>query len=147
MVFNGEKVKHLRARMVVRGFKDLQWHNTMEAKQDAFSGTASRSSQRLILATAAQHSLDILCLDVAQAFLKGCTFQQLVDEYGQAPRKVQFRMPREGLAELKRISGFHDLNAETEALNMLRPGFGLNDAPKAWLLRLHSALRAEPLGL
>eukprot|EP00971_Amphidinium_carterae_P272291 5403849-Amphidinium_carterae.1 len=96
---------------------------------------------------AAQMELSILCLDVAQAFLKGCTFQQLTELYGQKPRNVQFRMPQEGLSELKQIAGFKDMYASTVALDLLRPGFGLNNAPKAWLLRLNSALKSAPLGL
>eukprot|EP00971_Amphidinium_carterae_P301586 5991911-Amphidinium_carterae.1 len=117
--------------MVVRGFKDMQWHGASDLRQEAYSGTATRISQRLILAASAQHNLKLLCLDVAQAFLKGCTFQQLTELYGQRPRKVQFKMPLEGLSELRDIEGFRDFDVHCEALNMLRPGFGLNDAPKA----------------
>eukprot|EP00971_Amphidinium_carterae_P342601 6481962-Amphidinium_carterae.1 len=72
MVITDSNVRHLRARMVERGFKDMQWHGSGDMKHEAFSGTASRCSQRVILAMAAQHDLTILCLDVAQAFLKGC---------------------------------------------------------------------------
>ena len=65
---NGKRI--IQARLVVRGFKDLQ-----AAQPSTFAGTSTRWGQRLVNSTAAQHCWPLLTSDVSQAFLRGLTFE------------------------------------------------------------------------
>ena len=63
-VVNGERI--IQARLVVRGFKDLQ-----AAQLSTFAGTTTRWGQRLVNSVAAQHGWPLFTADVSQAFLMG----------------------------------------------------------------------------
>ena len=80
---------------------------------------------------------------MAQAFLKGLTFEQLAQQDGSAPRSVQFRVPPGSAAIWQRLPGSADFNAATEVLNLIRPGFGWKDAPRLWSLALQLALKQQ----
>ena len=108
-----------------------------------FASTASRWSQRIVVSTAVQHQWELFGLDVAQAFLKGLTFEQAAAAEGGASRSVQFRVPPGSVPILQRLEGYADYCPLTEVLDMLRPGFGLKDAPALWARALQLALK-EP---
>ena len=77
--------------------------------------------------------------DVSEAFLRGLTFEELA-EAGEDRREVALELPAGGETLLRMQPGYEDFNPEVEVLRLLRPGFGLKDAPRLWLLALRRAL-------
>merc|ERR1711953_890641 len=69
---NGKRI--IQARLVVRGFKDLQ-----AAQLSTFAGTTTRCGQRLVSSFVVQHGWPLFVADVSQAFLRGLTFKQAAD--------------------------------------------------------------------
>ena len=57
-------------------------------------------------------------------------------------RSLQFDLPAGGAQILRLIDGYKDFNPSVECLDMLRLGFGLKDAPRAWDLKLKLGLEA-----
>jgi hypothetical protein len=137
------KLTGVKARLTVRGFLDKD-APTLEV----FAGTASRWSQRLIVAVSVQQGWSMLTADVGSAFLKGLTFQELAVLTGEKVRRAAFSPPvgyESFIAELPNCSHYSKLKHELE---MLKAVYGLKDAPRAWRKRLHQALlklRAEQL--
>ena len=83
----------------------------------------------------------LFTLDVGQAFLRGLTFEQLRAMPGGKARAVQFRVPPGAVALLQQLPGYEDFNPLQECLDMLRPAFGLKDAPRAWSKACTEALK------
>jgi len=122
----------IRARLCIRGFQDLQ-----QDSLSTFSGTASRQGQRLVNYMAANREDFILSsCDVGSAFLKGLTFEQVAKMTGRPKRTVQLRLPAESVVFLRMIPGFERFDPNAHCLEMLRPGFGLKDAPRLWNQRV-----------
>eukprot|EP00959_Pyramimonas_sp_CCMP1952_P009421 196387-Pyramimonas_sp.AAC.1 len=72
----------IRFRLGLRGFIDLEAIDV-----EAFSGTARRSSQRLLASTAARNTQSITAsLDINIAFLEGLTYQELAEATGETER-------------------------------------------------------------
>ena len=139
-VINGSR--DIKARLVVQGFRDLQ---TVQN----FAGTTSRWGQRLVLITAVQFQWAVLSADVSEAFLRGLTFKELHEcGYDSTLREVQLILPA-GCDELiHAVPGLEDFDSQREVLYLLRPGFGLKDAPRLWALalkRVLSKLHLTPL--
>ena len=61
---------------------------------------------------------------------------------GEQSRSLQFDLPAGGSQILRLLDGYKDFNPSVECLDMLRLGFGLKDAPRAWDLKLKSELEA-----
>lgn len=129
-----------KARLCVRGFKDLQSPQLL-----TYAATASRWGQRAICAVSAQMGWPIGSADVGQACLKGLTFEEIAKVPGETDRIVQCELPRGSVPVLRQLPGYQNFDAVEEVLDMLRPGFGLKDAPRAWDLRLSTEL--HKLGL
>jgi len=132
---SGEKI--IKARLTVRGFRDLQ-----QQGMRTFSATASRWGQRLIVSTVVQHGWELFSADVSQAFLRGLTFEEIALLPGEKERSVQFRVPPGSVPLLRLLDGYADFNPLQEVLDMIRPGFGLKDAPRAWNLEFSGTLRS-----
>ena len=130
----------IQARLVVRGFKDLQ-----AAQLSTYAGTTTRWGQRLVNSVAAQYRWPLFTADVSQAFLRGLTFEHAAQMKDEVRRDVQFTVPLGSTHLLKKLPGFSDFNPLTEVLRMLRGGFGLKDAPRLWNTVLRRVLQA--LGL
>ena len=127
----------IKVRITMRGFKDLC------QSMETFAGTATRWAQRVVNSVAANEDDFVLfSLDVSKAFAKGMTFQELSELTGEPLRAVQFEVAEEDVAALRRIPGFEDFNPHTEVLTMLKPIYGLKDAPRAWRKKLDKVLRA-----
>ena len=72
-------LKIIRMRLVLRGFMDIEAFSL-----DTFSGTAKRSSQRMLASEAACHEDFIIAsLDIDQAFWKGFTHAELAAATGE----------------------------------------------------------------
>ena len=67
------------------------------------------------------------------------TFEELHESGGQM-RDVQISLPPGGEFLLRAIEGYEDYDASTEILVLVKPGFGLRDAPRLWLLALKKVL-------
>ena len=130
-----EKVRQIKCRLTMRGFKDRQ------TSLETYAGTTSRAGQRLVNCIVAQEEdWELFSIDVAQAFAKGLTFEQMARLTGTQLRAVEFELPPSDVALLRKIEGFQTFDALTEVLRMLKPIYGLKDAPRAWRKCLHLAL-------
>ena len=86
----GKMERIIRMRLVLRGFMDSEAFSL-----DTFSGTAKRSSQRMLASEAACHDDYILAsMDVDKAFLKGFTYKELAEATGEKERQVYFTKRR-----------------------------------------------------
>jgi hypothetical protein len=127
--------KQVRARLTVRGFKDLQ-----SPDLSTFAGTTTRWGQRLVNQIAAQRKWRLFSADISQAFLRGLTFEQVAAMDGEVKRRVQFTMPPGSIPVLRQLEGYEDFNPLVEVLLLLRCGFGLKDAPRLWQIMLKKVL-------
>ena len=90
-------------------------------------------------------------LDVGEAFLKGLTFKEVHELKGGTKRVVCMTLPRatasqpSGAALLRQLPEFADFNEGTEALEMLKGGFGLADAPNVFTNRVDNVFKAVEL--
>ena len=90
--------KTIKARLVVRGFKDSQGDSV-----DTFASTATRWAQRLVISVAVQNNWQIRCLDVSQAFLQGLDFKTLAKQTGEPLRRVCFTPPSDSWQILSKL--------------------------------------------
>ena len=81
-------------------------------------------------------------MDVGSAFLRGMTFAELSTMSGEKPREVSFTPPAGADKYFRELPGMASYNSITHVLRLLKPAYGLRDAPKAWRTRLDIALRA-----
>ena len=127
-----QKVRKIKARLVAQGFLDKQ-------ATDTFAGTSTRWGQRLLIAIAVQRGWALWSANISEAFLRGLTFDELHQE-GGALRQVEISLPPGGEHLLRVIKGYEDFDPQREVLVMLKPGFGLKDAPRLWLMALKRVL-------
>ena len=114
----------IKCRLTARGFKDKM------QELETYAGTTSRSGQRLVNLVAAQEEDFVLfSFDVSQAFAKGMTFKELSALTGTELREVQFDIPKADLEILRQIPAFKGYDPYKECLNMIKPIYGLKDAP------------------
>ena len=130
-----DQVRFIKSRITMRGFKDrCEWMET-------FAGTASRWAQRVVNSCTVQEDGFVLfSLDVGSAFAKGMTFEELSKLTGEPLRAVEFDLSPEDVKILRQIPGFETFDPATETLTMIKPIYGLKDAPRAWRKKLHLIL-------
>ena len=109
---NGKKVRVIRARLTVRGFKDRQ-----AADLDSYAGTAQRFSQRTVVSEAVRQGWHVVTADVEKAFLQGLTYQELSQVTGEPVREVNFYLPPGSVPILRRVPGFENFDTSTEILH------------------------------
>jgi Reverse transcriptase (RNA-dependent DNA polymerase) len=124
----------IKARLTVRGFEDLA------RDMQCFSATASRWSQKVILSVAVQRGWELMVADVATAFLQGMTFRELADLQGTPIREVAFRPPKGSEHFFQALEG-KLYQPDRDVLAMLKPVYGLKDAPAAWRAKLALVLK------
>ena len=108
---------------------------------DAYVGATNRSRQRLVKAVAAENEyFIILSFDVSQAFAKGLSCEEFSRLIGTACRAVQLDVPRLDSECLEQIKESENFNPMKETLHMLKPMYGLRDAPRAWRNKLQQVL-------
>ena len=73
----------VKARLCVRGYKDLQ-----QSSLETYASIATRWGQRLICSVCVQNNWQFRCYDVKQVFLQGLAFDELVSKTGEPVRKV-----------------------------------------------------------
>ena len=139
-------VRTVKARLVVHGFKDHAAPTLV-----TFANTTTRWGQRIINSVAAQNQWELISADVGTAFLQGLTFQQLAELTGEPLREVGFIPPRGYEHFFQALPGLENFSVALWDLHMIKPIYGLCDAPRAWrkrldqiLITLHSrSLRAD----
>ena len=140
-----DKSIRIKSRLCARGFLDQQ-----KELLTTRSTTATRLSQRIIISQAARRrERHLESIDVAGAFLKGFDFNQIqkaLKELGiQAPsRTVIIIPPLNVFKHLATLSDEFKIPMHQIGENGLlcnKPVYGLNDAPLAWQLCLHSFLK------
>ncbi len=102
------------------------------------SPTAHKDSQRLVNSVSAWKIWKLLIADISTAFLQGLTFEQLSELTGCQIRDVSFSPPEDVWQHIDNGSGGRCSPAMsgTHLLRMLKAGYGLNDAPRLWRLKL-----------
>ena len=134
---DGSWKRLIRMRLVLRGFMDFEAFNL-----DTFSGTAKRTSQRILASEAACHPEWIQAsLDIDKAFLKGFTYKELAAATGEKERVVCFRLPPGSAQLLRKFPGFEDFDESKHCLQCIKPGTGTKDAPRAFSLKLRHITR------
>eukprot|EP00435_Cladocopium_sp_Y103_P053746 s991_g17.t1 len=132
----------VKSRLCARGCFDSQ--KSMLATR---STTATRLSQRLLVSQAARDpERDVESIDVAGAFLKGFTFQEIqraLRQHGiSSPNRVVVIIPPlnvfRHLTELDPDFTVVESSVHNYGLMCNKPVYGLNDAPLAWQMCLHS---------
>ena len=137
----GERI--VKARLVVRGFKDMQFFEDPGGEKTPFktyAGTASRWGQRFVVSVAACKGWRLRSADVGTAFLQGVTFAELHELTKEPLREVSFEPPNGFAWAFQELPGMDGLDFTRFAFRMLKPGFGLKDAPRAWRVKLHAVL-------
>jgi hypothetical protein len=132
-----ENQRVIKARLTVRGFQDLA-----ATELETFASTCSRWGQRIINSIVATHGWRLFSADVGTAFLQGVTFQELAELTGEPIREVSFVPPKGS----EKYFQEHDpqLDFGRHVLRMLKPVYGLKDAPRCWRMRLDQMLRESP---
>ena len=129
-----DKVRTIKARLVAQGFKDAQTTQN-------YSATTTRWGQRLVLLMSTQFEWDLISADVSEAFLRGLTLAELYESGVDAVlREVQLIIPTGSEELLRTLPGFENFSSQRECLKLLKPGFGLKDAPRLWSLALRKVL-------
>ena len=134
----GESAKRrvIRARLCLRGFKDLQAQELA-----SYAGTSQRYSQRVLVSEAVLRRWDIATTDISKAFLQGVTYEELAAATGEPLREVNFYLPGYCIPYLRKIPGFQDFDPQTEVLHCDKPGTGCNDAPRCFSMKLAKVTR------
>ena len=121
----------IRARLTVRGFKDVD-----ASHLENYAGTSQRYSQRDLASVAVQNQRDICTTDISKAFLHGVTYKELAEATGEPLREVNFTLPSYCIAVLRTVRGTEDFDPATEVLHCEKPGTGCNDAPRCFSFKL-----------
>ena len=132
----------IKSRLCARGCLDSQ-----KSQLTTRSTTATRLSQRMLVSQAARSDdKDIESWDIASAFLKGFSFQEIQ----KALQKLGLQAPTRQVVVYPPLNVWRHLQKYSEAFRIpehslteygllcLKPIYGLNDAPLAWQLCLHT---------
>ena len=127
----------IKARLCIKGFQDRQQEDLA-----TFSATASRQGQRVVNMLAATcPDFVLFSCDVGSAFLKGLTFEQVSKMTGEPLRAVQLDLPQSAVRLIRSFRGYEQYDPARHCLEMIRPGFGLKDAPRLWSMRLGQVMK------
>ena len=132
---DGVKQRRIKSRLVAQGFQDKQ-------ETPNYAGTTTRWGQRLLIIVSVQFGWSLWSADISEAFLRGLTFEELQHENQGVLRQVEISLPPGGEHLIRTLPGYEDFCAENEVLFLRKPGFGLKDAPRLWLLALKRVLTA-----
>ena len=78
----------IRARLCLRGFKDLDKDNVAK-----YAGTSQRHTQRILCSEAVVQQWDIWNTDISKAFLQGINYEEHAELTGEPLREVNFYLP------------------------------------------------------
>ena len=129
-----DNVRTVKARLTIRGFED------MSVSEDNYAGTATRWSQRVIASVAVQRVWRIFVTDVSTAFLRSMSFSDMAKDSGGVAREVSFVPPIGSEMYFKELPKMRSYDPLTYVLRLLKPVYGLKDAPAAWKKQLNRVL-------
>jgi hypothetical protein len=129
-----------RARLTARGFLDKQ-----QKVLNTHTGTTSKWAQRLVVVAAVEFQWQLYSADISQAFLRGITFEELAKEPGEIIKQVEVDLSPGSAEILRELPGYAGFDPSKETLRLVKPGFGLKDAPRLWAILLQRALVAAGL--
>ena len=133
----------VKARLVVQGFSDRQGESVLTR-----SPTAARTAQRLLVSTCVLYDFLLSSIDISTAFLQGFELENMTTADGEQ-RKACMRPPddfwefcsQEELDKATRLAGNENWVWKTLVWNLLKPAYGLKDAPLLWILNLTKFLK------
>ena len=140
-----DRTRKVKSRLCARGFLDQQ-----KSLLTTRSTTATRLSQRILVSHAAgSRKRTLESIDVAGAFLKGFSFEQIQKTLRKmgidAPTRVVIIIPPANvfrhLAALSDDFKIAEWQIHEFGLLCIKPVYGLNDAPLAWQLCWHQYLQ------
>ena len=144
----GKDVWIIKSRLCGRSFLDKQKWDVQKS-----STTASRISQRLAVSLSQLEKLEMELWDFSNAFLQGLSFKELyarAAELGlevKAQRDVLFRPPPNVWRHLHALDGstyrVEAWDIHLFILVLLKPMYGLVDAPFLWGIALSLVLKRE----
>ena len=102
---NGKNRRIIRARLTLRGFKDMD-----AANLERYAGTSQRYSQRLVVSEAANRKWSLVSTDISKAFLQGVTYEELAKITGEPLHDVNFYLPPNSVTALETLPGFESFN-------------------------------------
>jgi hypothetical protein len=70
------------------------------------------------------------------------TFREYAEISGEPLRQISFTPPTNCEHLIRELKGFESFSSAVECLDLLRPVYGLKDAPKAWRIKLDHALKS-----
>ena len=73
-----------------------------------------------------------------------CDQKELAETPGEVVRDVQLALPPGATPLFKQLPGMESFCEQSEVLRMLKPGYGLKDAPRLWNLALKKVLQKVP---
>ena len=129
-------VKTVKARLCVRGFKDREADHVVTS-----ASTAARWTQRMVVSMAANHGWKIPLVDVRTAVLRGQAFQEIAKMTGEKLREVCIDPPRGSWRFLAVFPSMKGCSETTHVLALLEEVYGLEDAPRAWRIKLDLVLK------
>jgi hypothetical protein len=135
-------VRIVKERLVGKGFAEAN-----QATLETSSPTATRTSHRIVMSTAARKKWNIHSLDVSAAFLKGFDFTKL-KELGFDRQPVALAVSAEIfqlLAELDDEWKEASQSPDDFCIELSCGAYGLKDAPLLWHIRFVSALTTHGL--
>ena len=91
-------------------------------------------------AAAQEPEWTLFSFDISQAFAKGMDFAETARHTGTPLRAVEFDLHPRDIPILRKLKGFENFDPRTETLRMIKPIYGLKDAPRAWRQKLHQVL-------
>ena len=127
-------IRTVKARLTIRGFED------MSVSSDNYAGTATRWSQRVIASVAVQRTWHIFVTDVSTAFLQSMTFSEMAKENCGYAREVCFVPPIGSEQYFRELPDMRKYDPLVHVLKLLKPVYGLKDAPAAWKKQLNRVL-------
>ena len=74
----------------------------------------------------------MLSADVSMAFLTGLTFEEQAELERSPKRVVYCDLPKGGADIIRMLPDFSGFNPSCESIEVLKGGFGLQDAPRLW---------------
>ncbi len=78
--------------------------------------------------------------DVTAAFLQGMTFAEFAELTNQPERIIAFTAPPGYVKYFRELQICRDFDEDRDVMLMLKPVYGLKDAPRAWRIKLDQAL-------
>ena len=75
--------------------------------------------------------------------MQGITYEELAATTGELLRETNFDFPAHCIPALRRYKGFENVDPRTKVLHCVKPGTGVNDAPRCFSMKLARTTRGK----